>query len=400
MLLFDLFFERNGLALIVEILSGDYFDFEKNPINKDEKGDEDQDDGLDGSVDKKRNKPELGDKTLLPPLSIATQALQSISILIQNVSRATSLYVILSNNYINKLIRMPLDLYATAEKRRMMATKEAKALPAAFASPQMTETATHFVTFLKSLALRMNSETLQFFLKYPEVIHSAEHDGGDKEELEPSIPTTPKKKLADHSVIDNVPNVEFPLYERALEFCGAHHDSFVRTTAMNICMNTLRLTTIAGDDSDELDELGVSTASSRMRGAASPDGVLHNAKPLPFRERLVIAQYACIPSRVEHLISPIFTKLAERWSALDEAIRNIDTNKHMGASEVMDDLSARNERVAQAREKVRRERLIRAFKEKVADLQDELLLMDDVFKVSCACFFQYCWTNRLWNLIA
>ena len=34
--------------------------------------------------------------------------------------------------------------------------------------------------------------------------------------------------------------IEFPLYARALDFCAAHHDSFVRVTAMNICLNTLR----------------------------------------------------------------------------------------------------------------------------------------------------------------
>jgi hypothetical protein len=90
------------------------------------------------------------------------------------------------------------------------------------------------------------------------------------------------------------------------------------------------------------------------------------------------------------LISPIFTKIAERWSALDEAIRNIDTNKHMGAVESTDDLAARNERVALAKEKVRRERLIRVFKDKVAELEDELLLLDDVFRVS-GCFGYEFW---------
>jgi len=43
---------------------------------------------------------------------------------------------------------------------------------------------------------------------------------------------------------------------------------------------------------------------------------------------------------------------------------------------------SKNEKVAKAKEKVRRERMIRAFKDKAADLQDELLLLEDVFKVS------------------
>ena len=47
------------------------------------------------------------DYTLLPPLEIATQAIQSISILVQNVKRATSLFFLLSNNFVNQLINFP-----------------------------------------------------------------------------------------------------------------------------------------------------------------------------------------------------------------------------------------------------------------------------------------------------
>jgi hypothetical protein len=64
----------------------------------------------------------------------------------------------------------------------------------------------------------------------------------------------------------------------------------------------------------------------------------------------------------------------------------IDTSKHMGVVEGTDEVGVRNERVAVAKEKVRRDRLLRSLKEKIADLQDELLLLDDVFKVSgCLC---------------
>ena len=373
--LFDLFFERMGLALIVDLLSGDTLNFAKNPVLKK------TEDELNQSNNSLKE-PELDGKTLLPPLTIATQALQSISIMIQNVSRATSLYVILSNNYVNKLIELPLDLYTIAERRRIMSTKEAKGLPSTFASPQITELATHFVTFLKSLAMRMNAETLQFYLKYPSDF-PREHMDDDNNEAGNDIDSAPE-------VLDQIPSVQFALYDRALEFCAAHHDSFVRTTALNIALNVLRLTTLVpppDNDDAEVKELENSTRSSSHHsksamGAASPDGVLHNAKPLPFRERLAVAQFACIPSRVEHLISPIFVKIAERWSALDEAIRSIDINKHVGGeAETTDDGSARNERVALAKEKVRRERLIRTFKGKVAELEDELLLLDDVFRV-------------------
>jgi Uncharacterised conserved protein len=368
--LFDLFFERNALATLVDLLHGECFRFDKYPRVVEEKDEEDNKEKQGTSV----QDLQLEAETLLPPLVVATQALQSISILIQNVARATSLYVILSNNCINKLIDVPLHLYTIAEKRRLISTKESKTLPAIFSSPQITELATHFVTFLKSLALRMNAETLQFFIQYT---HNPQEEGASSD---PAAMTTPNLD-ATTTVISNT-NVNFPLYLRALEFCAAHQDSFVRTTALNICLNTLRLTTIAAEEETlENDGAHPTERSAAKDMQSSPDGVLHNAKPLPFHERLVIAQYACIPSRVEHLIAPIFTKLAERWSALEEHIRQMDTNKHMGFVEGTDEVGVRNERVAVAKEKVRRDRLLRSLKEKIADLQDELLLLDDVFKV-------------------
>jgi len=167
--------------------------------------------------------------------------------------------------------------------------------------------------------------------------------------------------------------------ERALEFCAAHQDSFVRVTAMDICLNTLRLTTVSLPDEEDTDEEDDPSASS-------PDGVLHHARPLPFRERLAIAQRTCVPSRVECLIAPIFTKLAERWNCVDDQIREIDNIKGMTVAEGCDLARARNEKVARAKENVRRERMVRAFRDKAADLQDELLLLEDVFKV-CTCSF-------------
>ena len=142
---------------------------------------------------------------------------------------------------------------------------------------------------------------------------------------------------------------------------------------MNICLNTLRLATVS-----PLEEAETEPGAISPSGGSSPDGVLHNAKPLPFREQLAIALHTCHPSRVERLIAPIFTKLAERWNALDEQIRLMDSNR--GMHQIAEG-GARNEKVALAKEKVRRERLKRTFKDKAADLQDELLLLEDVFKV-------------------
>ena len=425
--LFDLFFERNALLTIVNMLHGDAFSLEKHPPPPtNTKGNPDlqpppshdrSSSELNHSISSipETDIPIVGNDstaatatlatvtapatptpttittTLLPPLSVATQALQSISILIQNVSRVTSLYAMLSNNNINTLIDLPLHLYTVAEKRRYLATTttmksstssvSTTTLPAIFASPPITELSTHFVTFLKSLALRMNAETLQFFIKYhhrPSDSSSASLNHDRQDDHDTLMPST----TTSEDNINVLQNVEFPLYVRALEFCAAHQDSFVRTTALNICLNTIRLTTITNSSSSSSHENDVKDSNESQQQQSSPNAILHNAKELPYQERLVIAQYACIPSRVEHLISPIFTKLAEHWTAIDEQVRLIDSNKHMGYNEMNDDVGVRNERVALAKEKVRRDRLLRNFKDKVADLQDELLLLDDVFQVS------------------
>jgi Uncharacterised conserved protein len=415
--LFDLFFEQNGLGMIVDMLTGVAFESEQQMMHTPTSNEQDADGGGGEGGRHQQNQQEPPSILYLPPLEIATQALQSISILIQNVSRATSLYIILSNDRMNTLIRLPISMYEAAERQRREdvgggGDEQSSAARHVFASPELAEFTTHFVTLLKSLAMRMNAETLQFFLKYPvettggggvssahlssrEVFVSKSKntdigEGNDKNDDDDIPMKTASTKVAVVEDQHAHTQVEFPLYERALEFCAAHQDSFVRITAMNICLNTLRLTTVSPPDDDnknvDNDECSIERDEiyRSLSMGSSPDGVLHNAQPLPFRERLAIAQHTCTPSRVERLIAPIFTKLSERWSSLDEAIREIDSNKEMlqpvlataGAA-----ASSGIDKVARAKEKVRRERLVRVFKDKAANLQDELLLLEDVFKV-------------------
>lgn len=399
--LFDLFFERNALELIIAILTGAAFqltDEEKRELSNGSGENEpgcgpstDATDGLEAS-DSTRCSTDLNTfDRKLPHFQIATQALQSVSILIQNVSRATSLYVILSNNRINELINLPLDLYLVAGRNYQKSDPSTKSQPPSMmtiASPEISELTTHFVTFLKSLAMRMNAQTLQFFLKYPADVSGG--GGGrsttttaDSNDNDAVVP--PAEEMESEGSFPSL-HVEFPLYERSLEFCAAHQDSFVRVTAMNICLNTLRLTTVSppheanggAEGSILLPASSPRSPGTPSRGMSSPDGVLHNAEPLPFQERLAIAQYTCVPSRVERLVSPIFAKLAERWNGLDEQIRDIDhhlwTIRNGGGSPLKDKL-------LQAKEKVRRERMVRTFNDRAADLQDELLLLEDVFTV-------------------
>jgi hypothetical protein len=397
--IFDLFFERNALDMIVNMLMGSSFDFSEEvrkakPEGAPESGNTDvsrdsSTDDWESKASRRLAKAVAEDGVLLPSLRIATQAVQSLAIMIQNVSRATSMYVILSNNHINKLINFPLELYSTAEKRRQKENRN-ELLPRTFASPELAELTTHFVTFLKSLAMRMNAQTLQFFLKYPtesegigEVTpasnsHFSEEELNFEEEDGKLPPLSPRNGGEQLRYDLRSLKVEFPLYDRALEFCAAHQDSFVRLTAINICLNTLRLATVSAG---VVEESPSKEETSQPRGE-TPDGVLHYSEPLPFREQIAIARYTCAPSRVERLIAPMFTKLAERWNSIEEQLHEIDSSKGMSTVEGGDLGQAAEGKVVMAKEKVRRERLIRGFKDRAADLQDELLFLDDVFKVS------------------
>jgi hypothetical protein len=430
--IFELFFERNGLELITDVLTGKAFDLPTHIAkreqdiegaiaviqnNVEDLSEETKLERMDRCETKLRALDELKemkdyhDLLLLPPLAVTIQGYQSVSILVQNVKRATSLFFILSNNHINQLINFPLDEYHVAEKIKLesiggpnASTTNTLMSPRRFGSPELAELTTTFVTFLKSLALRMNAETLQFFLTYPsettiegdtdyvgnrgddEDFHDAEEDG--ERPLDEVKPNRSSKQgvNANRPVSVKAIEVEFPLYERTLEFCSAHQDSFVRVTAMNICLNTLRLTTVAPKQGEADPEVDMNNAHGN-----SPDAVLHNAKALPMRERLAIAQYVCTPSRVEKMASPIFTKLAQLWGTLEEQFRDVETSgkiiEQAAAKVSEEDPTARaNTKVARAREIARRQKHTTIFSDTSYNLQDELLLLEDVLRVGLTSF--------------
>lgn len=399
--LFEHFFERNALELLVNIVTGESFASIASSVhggmNSDAKSSASATETDAASDSDDTQKSSLPKPKSLPPIPIATQAIQSVSILIQNVSRATSLYFLLSNNHINDLINLPLDLYAQCDRNKR---GDSTSPVHRNVSPEISELSTHFITFLKSLALRMNAETLQFFLKYPaEQSEMMQSEGNPVSSAHFSSPPRPlqTKQIGgdedtpldetDHNsstpksphgyykpVVVKAVEVEFPLYARALEFCASHHDSFVRVTAMNICLNTLRLATYdaEGDDDD---------ADSVEASMKAPDGILENADPLPIRERLAIAQHVCSPTRVESLVSPIFTKLAQLWGGIEEEIKEIDLLRER-KSDAEGGTRIRNAKMEFAKEVTKRKKLTNALSDAYADLQDELLLLEDVFKVS------------------
>lgn len=382
--LFEQFFERNVLDLIVKMVTGIAFEESPNPSNPDgtdtDAAENEEEKINSNKIANSKSEDSNGvktstkdDSTFLPPIRIATQAIQSVSILVQNVSRATSLYFLLSNNYVNDLINLPLNLYSSAERfHRSESTNDISQLRVG--SPEMAELTTHYVTFLKSLALRMNAETLQFFLTYPneradETASSMNFSSFEEDESNTMSSDSTKGCVSKPVQVKTV-EVEFPLYARALEYCAAHQDSFVRVTAMNICLNTLRLATVNPTDATDVDFDG---------NGSSPDGVLH-ATALPLRERLAIAQHVCSPRLVESLVSPIFTKLAQLWGTMEELIRDIDMLRE-GILQSEGGTRVRASKMEQAKAETKKNRLANALKDTIADVQDELELFEDVLKV-------------------
>jgi hypothetical protein len=111
-------------------------------------------------------------------VQVNIQILQTLSILCQCVRNNTSIYYLLSNNYINEIIDFPYDF------------------------EEEDGVCDNFISFMKSLSLRLNSQTVQFFFV---------------EE-----------------------NDTFPLLSRAISFLH-FKDPMVRTAAQATILNVLRI---------------------------------------------------------------------------------------------------------------------------------------------------------------
>ncbi|KAG2768504.1 hypothetical protein Pcac1_g20243 [Phytophthora cactorum] len=117
-----------------------------------------------------------------PSVPVQVQLLQTMSILVQNITTRTSLYYILSNNHVNRLLECP------------------------FAVDQDDDVRDWYVTLLKALSLRLNEETVQFFLD-----------------------TQPAGE-----------DFRFPLYARALRF-GRCNETMVKVAVKTLTLNVLRV---------------------------------------------------------------------------------------------------------------------------------------------------------------
>ena len=383
--IFELFCERNALANFVNIVTGaSFMQCDDAPQDADESA-----------------PPQLPGSKMhrLPPLSIATQAVQSVSILIQNVSRATSLYFLLSNNRVNDLIELPLHLYKRAElnalhtryNERYSYRKNNKQPSSVtnwmnYQSSEMNELVTHFVSFLKSLAMRVNGETLQFFLGY-----AHESTNGRAERTQGGSSEAEATQSGHDMLLEQCRGVNFPLYARALEFCSAEeNDSFVRVTAMNICLNLMRLATVessadAGSSSSSPKQDDDENDCDDVLPTSAPTGVLHDASTFPFRDRVAIAQYASTPSRVGDLVSPLCTRLTSQLGQIEGAVRSLEQldsrSDETQPPASSGSASVKSNKKTGESKLEERNRITNSIQGLAANIQDELLLLDDLLDV-------------------
>ena len=108
---------------------------------------------------------------------VCTQLLQTLNILFENIRHETSLYYLLSNNHVNAIIQHKFDF----DDEEVMA---------------------YFISFLKTLSLKLNNHTVHFFF--------------------------------------NEQTVEFPLYTDAIKFFN-HSEKMVRIAVRTLTLNVFRV---------------------------------------------------------------------------------------------------------------------------------------------------------------
>jgi len=106
-------------------------------------------------------------------MTIKIQVIQSLSILIQNITHHTSLYFILSNNHINVLITTVPRYLREQQQHQQQHAHNNNDRHQPYASPasqqhhhhNTDELIAYYVSLLKTLSLRLNHRTLQFFFQ-------------------------------------------------------------------------------------------------------------------------------------------------------------------------------------------------------------------------------------------
>ena len=139
------------------------------------------------------------------PLGVQQQLLQTLSILIQNIEAGPSVFYILSNNHINELITHPFDL-------------------------SNEELLAHYVSLLKAIALRLDEQTVQFFIGKADQFQqaAAADSGGGAASMPP--PPLPVSREASRGV------TRFALFDEALKL-WANEERMVRLAVRTIVLS-------------------------------------------------------------------------------------------------------------------------------------------------------------------
>ena len=352
---------------------------------------------------------------------------------------ATSLYLLLSNNRLGSLIQLSLDLYHVAivtnythnhkKSYSNTATSTITTMTTTTTDYQeqqyaeLFELTTHFISLLKSIALRINAETLQFFLVYPYDTNTAYNNNNNKkkittitsnnvkdnqmEEVEEGDDVdkikmmTKKKKNRGRNtstVLSSLPKIEFPLYRKSLSFCSSQYDSFVRITAFNICMNLIRASSQekVSSSSDIVPIQYPNHPKSNNNNSMTihvkvPNaGTLCNLPTISLQDRLGIMKYICSPPRVELLVSSIFLNIATICTSLEENIQLLYSVDE--TIETLDDIWTPKQQQQRKHEHTttptleassfhQRADCVRTIRNLATDLEDELFLLNDILKI-------------------
>jgi protein CLEC16A len=135
---------------------------------------------------------------------VAVQLLQSLSILVQNTRCKTSIFYLFSNNYINDLMELKQFDFGVDE-----------------------EVLAWYISFLKAISLRLDGETIQFFVSdAPEVV--LEGAGGKR-----------RSEVNAGGDAHLVP-AAFSLYTQVIRYVQ-HQDSMVRAAARVATLNVFQV---------------------------------------------------------------------------------------------------------------------------------------------------------------
>ena len=135
---------------------------------------------------------------------VAVQLLQSLSILVQNTRRETSIYYLFSNNYINDLMELKQFDYGVDE-----------------------EVLAWYISFLKAISIRLNERTIQFFVS--DAAEAGHDSAGGK-----------RRGDATSGSASSLVPAAFSLYTQVIRYVQ-HQDSMVRAAARVATLNVFQV---------------------------------------------------------------------------------------------------------------------------------------------------------------